>query len=106
VARATCTWPRAPRSLVDHELGLPSWQAWNAHHSAGAARGRAQDSQRIELVLCAKSGAVSVEIAVSGISKSAVSERFVVGTQKKLAELMRRRLSDLKLLNSSTLDGK
>src|SRR5262249_27718642 len=38
------------------------------------------------------------EIAVSGISKSAVSERFVVGTRKKLAELMRRRLSGFKFL--------
>ena len=44
------------------------------------------------------------EIAVSGISKSAVSERFVVGTQKKLAELMRRRLSGLKLI-AVMIDG-
>ena len=41
---------------------------------------------------------------MSGISKSAVSERFVVGTQKKLAELMRRKLSGLKLL-AVMIDG-
>ena len=32
------------------------------------------------------------EVAVRGISKSAVSERFVVGTQRRLTELMRRDL--------------
>ena len=38
------------------------------------------------------------EVAVHGISKSTVSERFVVGTQRRLAELMRRDLSGLKLV--------
>lgn len=36
-------------------------------------------------------------IAVCGISKSAVSERFVYGTERKLAELIRRELSGLSL---------
>ena len=36
------------------------------------------------------------ELKVRSIGKSAVSERFVVGTAKKLAELMRRDLSDLR----------
>ncbi len=34
-------------------------------------------------------------IAVRGASKSAVSERFVYGTERKLAELMSRELSGL-----------
>jgi putative transposase len=37
------------------------------------------------------------EVEVRGISKSAVSERFVVGTQRRLADLMRD-LSGLKLV--------
>jgi len=41
---------------------------------------------------------------VRGISKSAVSERFVVGTQRRLAELMRRDLSGLKLV-ALLIDG-
>jgi hypothetical protein len=38
------------------------------------------------------------EIAVRGISKSAVSERFVVGTERRLVELMQRDRSGLKLV--------
>ncbi len=30
-----------------------------------------------------------------GVSKSAISERFMIGTQRRLAELMRRDLSGL-----------
>ena len=44
------------------------------------------------------------EVAVHGISKSTVSERFVVGTQRRLAELMRRDLSGLKLV-ALLIDG-
>jgi putative transposase len=44
------------------------------------------------------------EVEVRGIGKSAVSERFVVGTQRRLAELMRRDLSGLKLV-ALLLDG-
>jgi len=39
----------------------------------------------------------SESIAVSGVSKSAVSERFVVGTGRKLDELVRRDLSGIVL---------
>jgi hypothetical protein len=41
------------------------------------------------------------EVEVRGISKSAVSERFVVGTQRRLAELMQRDLSRLKLVEGT-----
>ena len=44
------------------------------------------------------------EVAFHGISKSTVSERFVVGTQRRLAELMRRDLSGLKLV-ALLIDG-
>jgi hypothetical protein len=37
-------------------------------------------------------------IVVRGISKSAVSERFVYGTERKLAELMSRELRELNLV--------
>ena len=44
------------------------------------------------------------QIGVHGISKSAVSERFVVLTQRRLAEFMRRDLSGLKLV-ALMIDG-
>jgi hypothetical protein len=44
------------------------------------------------------------ELGVHGVSKRAVSERFVVGTAKKLAALMQRKLGGLKLL-AAVIDG-
>jgi hypothetical protein len=44
------------------------------------------------------------EVEVRGISKSAISGRFVIGTQRRLAELMRRDLSGLKLV-ALLIDG-
>jgi hypothetical protein len=44
------------------------------------------------------------EVEVRGIGKSAVSERFVVGTQRRLGELMRRDLSELALV-ALMIDG-
>ena len=38
------------------------------------------------------------ELEVCGVGKRAVSERFVVGTARKLAELMRRNLNGLRLV--------
>jgi len=38
------------------------------------------------------------ELAVHGVSKSAVSEGFVIGTEHKLRELMRRDLSGFRLV--------
>ena len=38
------------------------------------------------------------EVEVRGISKCAISKQFVIGTQRRLAELMGRDLSGLKLV--------
>ena len=43
-------------------------------------------------------------VEVRGVSKSVVSERFVYGTERKLAELMSRELSDLALV-ALMIDG-
>ena len=101
--RAEVERPRV-RSSDGHELALPSWQAWSARDPL--------ERRALEQMILGVSSrhyaraleALPKEVAVSGISKSAVSERFVVGTQKKLAELMRRRLSSLKLL-AVMIDG-
>jgi putative transposase len=92
------------RSLDGHELALPSWQAWSARDPL--------EQRAVEQMILGVSNRryarslepLPAEIAVHGTSKSAVSERFVVGTQKKLAELMRRKLSGLKLL-AVMIDG-
>jgi putative transposase len=101
--RAEIERPRA-RSREGHELALPSWEAWSARD--------ALERRAVEQMILGVSSRryarslepLPEEIAVSGISKSAVSERFVVGTEKKLAELMRRRLSSLKLI-AVMIDG-
>lgn len=92
------------RSTDRHELALPSWEAWSARDPL-----KRRAAEQMILGVSSRRYArflepLPEEIAVSGISKSAVSERFVVGTQKKLAELMRRRLSGLKLL-AVMIDG-
>jgi putative transposase len=101
--RAELERPRV-RSTDGHELGLPSWEAWSARDPL-----ERRAVEQMILGVSSRRYARSLEplpegIAVSGISKSAVSERFVVGTQKKLAELLRRRLSGLKLL-AVMIDG-
>ena len=48
--------------------------------------------------------AMPEEFEVRGVCKSAVSERFVVGTQRRLSELMRRDLSGLELV-ALMIDG-
>jgi len=89
--------PRA-RSTDGHELRLPSWQAWSSHDPLD---GRA--FEQMVLGVSTRRYARSLEplpeeVEVRGIGKSAVSERFVVGSQRRLAELMRRDLSGLKLV--------
>ena len=95
--------PRA-RSTDGHELRLPSWQAWSSHDPLD---GRA--FEQMVLGVSTRRYARSLEplpeeVEVRGIGKSAVSERFVVGSQRRLAELMRRDLSGLKLV-ALLLDG-
>src|ERR1700693_3415677 len=85
--------PRA-RSVEGRELRLPSWREWSARDP--------MDERALEQMVLGVSTrryARSLEplpeavAAVRGISKSAVSERFVYGTERKLAELMSRALS-------------
>jgi transposase-like protein len=95
--------PRA-RSSDGHELRLPSWQAWSSRDPLDA-RAFEQMVLGVSTRRYARSlEALPEEIEVRGISKSAVSERFVIGTQRRLAELMRRDLSGLKLV-ALLIDG-
>lgn len=89
--------PRA-RSGEGHELSLPSWRAWSSRDPLDE-----RAFEQMVLGVSTRRYARSLEplpqeVTVHGISKSAVSERFVVGTQRRLAELMRRDLSGLKLV--------
>jgi transposase-like protein len=101
--RAEIERPRV-RSREGHELALPSWEAWGARDPL-----ERRAVEQMILGVSSRRYARSLEplpeeITVSGVSKSAVSERFVVGTQKKLAELMRRKLGGLKLV-AAMIDG-
>jgi putative transposase len=95
--------PRA-RGINGRELSLPSWQAWSTRDPL--------DERAFEQMVVGVSTRryarslepLPKEIAVRGISKSAVSERFVVGTERRLAELMHRDLSGLKLV-ALLIDG-
>jgi len=89
--------PRA-RSSDGHELRLPSWQAWSSHDPLDE-----RAFEQMVLGVSTRRYARSLEplpqeVEVHGISKSAISERFVIGTQRRLAELMRRDLKGLKLV--------
>ncbi len=89
--------PRA-RSADGHELRLPSWQGWSSHAPLDE-----RAFEQMVLGVSPRRYARSLEpwpqeVEVGGLSKSAVSERFVVGTQRRLAELMRRNLSGLRLV--------
>jgi putative transposase len=95
--------PRA-RSIEGHEVVLPSWRAWSSRDPL--------DERAFEQMVLGVSTrrytrsleALPKEIEVCGVGKSAVSERFVVGTQRRLSELMRRDLSELKLI-ALMIDG-
>ena len=95
--------PRA-RSVDGHELSLPSWRAWSSRDPL--------DERAFEQMVLGVSTrryarsleALPNEFEVRGVGKSAVSERFVVGTQRRLAELMRRDLNGLALV-ALMIDG-
>ena len=95
--------PRA-RGSNGRELSLPSWQAWSTRDPL--------DERAFEQMVVGVSTRryarslepLPEEIAVRGISKSAVSERFVIGTERRLVELMQRDLSGLKLV-ALLIDG-
>ncbi len=95
--------PRA-RSIEGGELSLPSWQAWSSRDPLNE-----RAMEQMVVGVSTRRYARSLEplpqaLSVRGLSKSAVSERFVVGTQRRLAELMRRDLSGLKLV-ALLIDG-
>jgi putative transposase len=95
--RVAMNRPRA-RSVDGRELQLPSWREWSARDPLDA-----RALEQMVLGVSTRRYARSLEplpegVAVRGISKRAVSERFVYGTERKLAELMSRELSGLVLV--------
>ncbi len=95
--RVAVSRPRV-RSVEGRELRLPSWRAWSARDPLTA-----RAMEQMVLGVSARRYARSLEplpqaVEVRGISKSAVSERFVYGTERKLAELMSRELRGLRLV--------
>jgi hypothetical protein len=83
------------RSRAGHELTLPSWRGWSARDPP--------EQRALEQMLVGVSTrghARSLETLPSGLKvhgsgKSVVRERFVLGTARKLAALMQRRLGGL-----------
>lgn len=90
--RVAVSRPRA-RSVDGHEMSLPSWREWSTR-----APLTERAMEQMVLGVSTRRYARSLEplpptAEVRGISKSAVSERFVNGTERKLAELMSRELN-------------
>src|SRR6266446_2183347 len=86
------------------ELRLPSWREWSARDPL-----EQRAVEQMVVGVSTRGYARSLEplpetVAVRGISKSAVSERFVYGTERKLAELMSRELRELNLV-ALMIDG-
>jgi transposase-like protein len=92
------------RSIDGRELSLPSWGAWSARDPL--------EQRAIEQMLVGVSTRryarslepLPSELKVRGIGKSVVSDRFVVGTARRLAALMQRRLGGLQLI-AVMIDG-
>jgi putative transposase len=87
-----------------HELTLPSWQEWSARDPLTE-----RAVEQMVLGVSTRGYARSLEplpgaVTVRGVSKSAVSERFVYGTERKLAELMNRDLHQLQVV-ALLIDG-
>jgi transposase-like protein len=92
--RVAVSRPRA-RSVDGDELSLPSWREWSRRDPLTE-----RAVEQMVLGVSTRRYARSLEplpptASVRGISKSAVSERFVYGTERKLAELMSRELGQL-----------
>jgi transposase-like protein len=101
--RVAVNRPRV-RSAAGHELKLPSWQEWSARDPL-----QQRAVEQMVLGVSTRRYARSLEplpeaITARGTSKSAVSERFVYGTERKLAELMSRELRALPLV-ALLIDG-
>src|ERR1700676_537853 len=94
--RVAVSRPRV-RGVVGCELKLPSWREWSARDPLDE-RALEQMVLGVSTRLYARSLEPLPEaVAVRGISKSAVSERFVYGTERKLAALMSRDLRELRV---------
>lgn len=101
--RVSVKRPRV-RSTTGEEVVLPSWAAWSAEDPL-EARAVEQMLVGVSTRKYARSlEAVPEDVVSGGMSKSAVSERFVRGTEKHLWTVQERDLSglDLKVL---FLDG-
>jgi len=101
--RVAVSRPRA-RSVEGRELKLPSWREWSARDPL-----EARALEQMVLGVSTRRYARSLEplpaaVAARGTSKSAVSERFVYGTERKLGELLSRDLRGLKLV-ALMIDG-
>ncbi len=101
--RVAVARPRA-RSVAGRELRLPSWREWSARDPLGE-----RALEQMVLGVSTRGYARSLEplpetVRIRGVSKSAVSERFVYGTERKLAELMSRDLRELHLV-ALLIDG-
>jgi transposase-like protein len=92
------------RSLAGQELSLPSWRSWSARDPL-SQRAMEQMVVGVSTRRYARSlEPLPAEVRVGGAGKSAVSQRFVLGTERKLAELMRRELRGLELV-ALMIDG-
>jgi putative transposase len=92
------------RSVDGHEIILPSWRAWSARDPL-QQRAMEQMLVGVSTRRYARSlEPLPAELTVHGVSKSTISERFVVGTERKLLELMQRDLSGLELV-ALMIDG-
>jgi putative transposase len=101
--RVAMSRPRV-RSVDGRELGLPSWREWSARDPL-EQRAMEQMVLGVSTRRYARSlEALPAAVTARGVSKSAVSERFVYGTERKLAELMSRELRGLSLV-ALMIDG-
>ncbi len=101
--RVAVNRPRA-RSVEGRELHLPSWREWSARDPLDE-----RALEQMVLGVSTRRYARSLEplpeaVTVRGVSKSAVSERFVYGTERKLAALMSRDLRELRVV-ALLIDG-
>jgi putative transposase len=95
--RVTMPRPRV-RSAEGTELELPLWRRWSQEDPLEE---RAMKQMLLGVSTRRYAGSLEqlpTNVPVRGTSRSAVSRRFVVGTKKRLGDLMRRDLSKLDLL--------
>lgn len=89
------------RSIEGQELNLPAWS------SRDPLEQRAVEQMVLGVSTRRYPRSLEVlpeELRVRGIGKSTVSERFVIGTARKLAALMQRKLDGLQLI-AVMIDG-